>query len=146
LSSTDRWARLTWESEETNFAEWYFSIALNSELDLAHNLSSKQTFVDPRTGEATTAAKEKKQRIFETARVKLPVYGFVTANCRARHDWYRKKAKSLTSYTVVDRSASHCPQPASVPHSHLDPLLAEDEGGHTNDFVVTLGRWLKRRI
>jgi hypothetical protein len=146
FSSTDRWARLTFEGTAPNFAEWYFPIALNSEMDLAHNLDSKAAYLDESTQAETTAADSFGHRIFDTARVKLPAFGFVTANCMDPYEWYGSVATSLTDYTLVDRSQEHCGEDAGEDWAHLDPLLAEDEGGHTNDFVRTLARWLEAEV
>ena len=143
LTDTEDWANATWSSEETNFAEWYFSIAYNSELDLAGNLNSKESFTDPRDGSSTTAVAQKGQRVFDTANVALPVYAIATAECRERFEWYRNKAKSLKSLKLIDRSAEHCPSPAPEPYAHLDPIMAKDTGGFTNDFFTSVTKWLK---
>lgn len=143
LTDTDDWAEATWSSTETNFVEWYFSIAYNTELDLAGNLNSRTRFTDPRDGSVTSAVMEKKQRVFDTPRVALPVYAMATAECRERFDWYRTKATSLKRFTFVDRSAEHCPTPAAEPYAHLDPLMAKDTDGFTNDFFTTVSKWLK---
>lgn len=145
LVSTDRWSRLNWEGTDANFAEWFFSIALNSEMDLANNLDSRVVYTDPMLGE-TTAADAHKQRVFDTAKVAIPAYGFVAAFCLEPYEWYGTVATSLPDYTLVDRSGPGCDQPASEPWSHLDPLLAQDTGGFTNDFVTTLLKWLNGRV
>jgi pimeloyl-ACP methyl ester carboxylesterase len=145
ISPTDRWAELNWISSDTNFAEWFFSIALNSELDLAHNLDSRAPYMDGE-GMQTTAAESKGQRVFDARRVAVDVLGFVTANCMDRYEWYGNVSPNLKSYTVVDRSGENCAEPASEPWAHLDPILGADEGGFTNDFLVALSRWLRRKV
>jgi pimeloyl-ACP methyl ester carboxylesterase len=143
VSSTDLWASSTWSRTETNAVEWYFSTHLNADIDLASNLDSTESFVDESGGETTAEAKEQ-HRALDNARVKLPVFAFVTSECRERFDWYRSVAKSLKSFKIVDRSGENCPAPAAQPQAHLDPLFAADTGGFTNDFVVTLSKWLSR--
>jgi pimeloyl-ACP methyl ester carboxylesterase len=146
LTDPDDWAEATWSSEESNFVEWYFSIAYNSELDLAGNLNSKEEFTDPRDDSTTTAVDEKRQRIFDTEHVALPVYAIATAECRERFDWYATRATGLKSYKIVDRSAEHCPHPAAEPYAHLDPIMGKDTDGFTNDFIATVSRWLKKKF
>jgi pimeloyl-ACP methyl ester carboxylesterase len=146
LSSTDRWARLTWQGSGPNFVEWFFPIAMNSQMDLAHNLDSKATYFDEISQTETTAAESKGHRVFDTARVAVPTYAFVAAFCTEPFEWYSTVATNLPSYWIVDHSGEDCETPASVPYSHLDPILAEDRGGHTNGFVVTLLDWLEQEV
>ena len=145
ITPTDRWAELNWSSKETNFAEWFFSIALNSELDLAHNLDSRAPYMDAQ-GMETTAAESKGQRVLDTKRVALDVLGFVTANCMGRYEWYGDISVSLKSYKLVDRSDESCAEPAQEPWAHLDPILGADENGFTNDFLAALSHWLRRKV
>jgi hypothetical protein len=145
-SSTAIWARSLWEGTETNATEWFFSIALNAEIDLAQNLDSTEQFMDPKTGETTTAAEAAGQRVLDTRRVSLPVFAIASGECAERFKWYESVSPRLTSLKLLDRSADYCPHPAREPWFHVDPLYAQDEEGFTNDFIAGLERWLDRRV
>lgn len=145
LSSTDRFARALWQSRRTNAVEWYFSIMLNADIDLASNLDSTAPFNHPLTGQPTTAAALEGHRVLDQARVAVPVYAFVASECRDRFDWYRSVARAVPEMTIVDHSAETCAMPAGVPYAHLDPLFAEDEGTFTNAFIASVASWLSSR-
>lgn len=143
LSSTDVFAEALWRSTVTNGVEWYFSIMLNADVDLAFNLNSRATFPHPVTGEPTTAARLEGHRVFDVRRVAIPVYAFAAQECVERFEWFTTVATSVPSFTIVDRSKEGCPAPASEPHAHLDPLFAFDEDGFENDFIATVADWLE---
>ncbi len=142
LASSDVFARALWESRTTNAVEWYFSIKRNADIDLASNVDSRERFVNPVTGKMTTAEKLEGHRVFDTARVALPVYAFAGAECRDRFEWYGTVATRLRSFTLIDHSAEGCPAPSPVPYAHLDPLFASDTGPFVNAFVASVSDWL----
>ncbi len=144
ISSTDVWAHSMFDLTESNAVEWYFSTVLNADIDIASNLDTKAQFTH---GDLTsTASDEYGLREFDTARVKLPVYGFISAFCRDNYDWYRDQAVSVTSFTYKNHSAEFCAQPSDDPYSHVDPLFAADTDGHSNAFFSSLIRWVKKRV
>lgn len=139
LSSTDVFAGALYRSTATNAQEWYFSIMLNAGIDLASNLDSTVS-VSPA---GPTAVELEGHRVFDAASVAVPVYAFAAEECKERFLWYKSVSVSVTDFTLVDRSNIRCPAPASVPHTHLDPLFAFDTGGFTNAFFSTLAGWLR---
>ncbi|MEA2433573.1 MAG: hypothetical protein QOG54_1030 [Actinomycetota bacterium] len=145
-SSTDLWARALWSDTETNATEWFFSVRLNADIDLAQNLDSTEAFVDPDTSQPTTGAEVGGQRVFDAKRVALPVFAIASGECRERFKWYRDASARLTSFKLLDRSAPYCAHPANEAWYHVDPLFAQDTGGFTNDFVAGLERWLERKV
>ena len=144
ISSTDVWAHSMFDSTETNGIEWYFSTVLNADIDLTSNLDTTAEYTHE--DETTTAQAAYGLREFDTAAVKVPVYGFIASFCRANYDWYKEQATSVNNFKYVDRSAEHCPEPSDDPYGHVDPLFAADEGGHTNDFFATLVKWVKNEV
>jgi pimeloyl-ACP methyl ester carboxylesterase len=143
LAFTDLWAETLWRSATNNAVEWYFSIMLNADIDLASNLDS--TAPIQLLGGATAFELEG-HRVFDATKVALPVYAFAANECRGRFDWYESVSTSLSNFTLVDHSNTSCPSPASVPYAHLDPLFAADTGGFTNAFIATLANWLRTRV
>lgn len=144
ISSTDTWAHSMFDSTETNGVEWYFSMVLNADIDLASNLDTTAEYTHEDM--TTTAEAAYGLRESDTAAVKVPVYGFIASFCRASYDWYKDQATSVASFRYVDRSAEHCSEPSGDPYGHVDPLFAADEGGHTNDFFATLVKWVKEKV
>lgn len=144
ISSTDVWAHSMFDSTETNGVEWYFSTVLNADIDIASNLDTNAAYTHEDM--TTTAQAAYGLREFDTAAVKVPVYGFIASFCRASYDWYKDQATSVNSFRYVDRSAEHCSEPSADPYGHVDPLFAADEGGHTNDFFATLVKWVKEKV
>ncbi len=143
LASTDVWAETLWKSRVTNVVEWYFSIMLNADIDLASNLDS--TVPIPLAG-GLTGFQLEGHRIFETSSVAIPVYAFAANECRGRFDWYETVATAITDFTLIDHSNTGCPSPAPVPYAHQDPLFAFDTSGFTNAFVATLADWMRTRV
>jgi hypothetical protein len=141
LCSAEVWARSLWQNEATNATEWYFSIRLSGDADLAANLDSDQVVA----GLGVSAAQVEGHRVFDTARVAVPVYAFVAAEGRDRFDWYRQVASAVPGFTIVDHSDEDTLAPSPAPYSHLDPLFAMDTDGFTNDFLATLTDWLSAR-
>lgn len=144
ISSTDVWAHSMVDSTATNGVEWYFSTVLSADIDLASNLDATAEYTHEDM--TTTAEAAYGLREFDTAAVKVPVYGFIASFCRANYDWYKDQATSVASFRYVDRSAEHCSEPSGDPYGHVDPLFAADEGGHTNDFFATLVKWVKEKV
>lgn len=139
LSSTDVWAASLYKSTATNAQEWYFSIMLNAGIDLASNLDSTV----PISSTGPTAVDLESHRVFDTARVAVPIYAFAAEECKERFLWYDSVSVAVTDFTLVDHSNIRCASPASVPYTHLDPLFAFDTGGFTNAFISTLAGWLR---
>lgn len=144
ITSTDVWAHSMFDSKKTNGVEWYFSTVLNADIDLVSNLDALAEYTHEDA--TTTAADAYGLRVFDTAAVKVPVYGFIASFCRPNYDWYKDQATSVEDFRYVDRSAEHCPEPSDDPYGHVDPLFAADEGGHTNDFFATLVKWVKEKV
>ncbi len=148
-SSTDEWARALWQNPETNAVEWYFSIRLQADVDLASNLDSGVSFTNPTTGESVDARGLEGHRELDTNRVAIPVYAFAASECKERFTWYKGMAKAVPEMAIVDRSDDNkrplkrCIRPDSRPYAHMDPLFAAaGQSGNDNDFIATLIPWL----
>lgn len=144
IASTSRWAHSMFDLAETNAVEWYFSTVLNADIDIASNLDSRGEYEHELV--IRNAKQEFGHRVFDNTRVRVPVYGFISAFCRDNYDWYATVAEKVPSFRYVDRSAEHCDAPSDDPYGHVDPLFAEDEGGYSNDFFSTLSRWVRKKI
>lgn len=138
LSSTDVFAASLYRSTETNAQEWYFSIMLNADIDLASNLDSSV----PTPGDGRTGVELEGHRVFDTTSVRLPVYAFAAEECAERFEWYASVSVAVSDFTLVDHSNIRCPSPSSEPYTHLDPLFAFDTAGFTNAFIFTIAGWL----
>ena len=144
ITSTDTWAHSMFDSKKTNGVEWYFSTVLNADIDLVSNLdaNAEYTYEDV----TTTASDAFGLKVFDTAAVRVPVYGFIASFCRPNYDWYQEQAAKVPSFTYVDRSAEDCDGASEDPYGHVDPLFAADENGHSNDFFRSLVTWVKEKV